>query len=80
MKEIKLIFEAYTNTKEYSPDSAEAKRLMETTRELLTEIIPSKEFNEIENNLNLYANMLEETAFINGFKTAIRIMSASVVG
>ena len=80
MEEIKMIFEAYTNRKEYSPDSPEAKKIMENTRELLAELLPQKEYHEIENNFNLYANMLEETAFINGFKIAMRVMSASVVG
>ena len=78
MEEIKMFFEAYTKKKDYYPETAEAKRIKEHTIKILGDMLPKLEYYEVEANINTYDNLLEETAFINGFKTAMKIIAESM--
>ncbi len=80
MNEIKRIFEAYTRSEDYAPYNSEAKKIHEIVMDTLAEMLPNKEYEEVEANLNVYNNLIEEDAFKNGFMMAIKIMSASMIG
>ena len=78
MNEIKMLFYAYANGKDYSPETETARKLHDTVSDILLEMLPTKEYKEVEASLNAYNNQIEELAFINGFKTAVRLFAASV--
>lgn len=78
MEEIKRLFDAYVNSKEYTPYTEEAASLHERIFDMLSEMLPKKEYGEIETDLNTYSNMIEEAAFITGFKVAVRMITGSI--
>lgn len=77
MDDFKMLFKTYTNSPEYEPLTKEAERLHERMFSLLAEMLPRQEYGEMEEYLNAYNNMVEEKAYITGFKTAIRLITTS---
>ncbi len=80
MNEIKMLFNAYANGKDYSPETENARKLYDTVSDILLEMLPTKEYKKVEASLNAYNNQIEETAFINGFMTAVSLFATSVKG
>ena len=60
------------------PETETARKLHDTVSDILLEMLPTKEYKEVEASLNAYNNQIEELAFTNGFKTAVRLFAASV--
>lgn len=78
MEEIKRLYNAYVNSKDYAPYTEKSEQLHDRIVETLAEMLPNKEYAEVEENLNLYSNEVEESAFIAGFKIAVRMITSSI--
>lgn len=78
MDDFKRMFNAYANSPDYAPHTKEAERLHDEIFSLLGDMLPNKEYGEIEDLLNAYSNMVEEKAYITGFRTAMRLITGSI--
>ena len=78
MEEIKRLYNAYVNSKDYAPYTEKSEQLHDRIVETLAEMLPNKEYAEVEENLSLYSDAIEESAFIAGFKIAVRMITSSI--
>ena len=54
MEEIRRLYNAYVNSKDYAPYTEKSEQLHDRIVDALAEMLPNKEYAEVEENLNLY--------------------------